>query len=236
MTVWTPLPASLTVEVTTPQPEPVVLDPARTAVVVVDMQNNFCIKSYRQGDTRRAANVIPGVRRLITDARSAGVPVIYVQSLRQLESPEHTVFGCPLHLLVGSWDVEIVEEIAPEAGDFVVQKWSHDVWAWHEMEALLEREGFQAGEWTMLVAGVSASGCARAAAIGFCNRGYRTLIPMDATAASKVRSEARTFVGYRSLAYRDYIGFTLSTLVEYRKPKGRVNVAHSASASAVRQR
>ena len=40
---------------------------------------------------------------------------------------------------------------------------------------------------------MSAAVCAHAAALGFSNRHYMTLIPMDCTAASDVEEEARTY-------------------------------------------
>jgi ureidoacrylate peracid hydrolase len=206
---WTPLPESVTVTFETPQPKELTLDPAKTAVVVVDMQNTFC-----KTGNERSYDVIEGNVRLLGKAREAGARVIYVQSVRQLESPEYTMFNRQMRLLIGTWNTQIVDEIAPLPGEPVVQKWSHDVWAWYGMEALLEREGVIAGEWTVLVTGVSAAQCAHAAALGFSNRHYRTLIPMDCTAAS-VEAEARTDHQYQTGGYNHNVDFTLSTLVSF---------------------
>ena len=207
---WTPLPETVKFSVETPNPKPFTLDPAKTAVVVVDMQNNFC----KRGN-QRSFDVIEGNVRLLDKAREAGARVIYVQSVRQVQSPDWTVYRrFDLNLIPGTWNSEIVEEIAPQSGDHVVQKWSHDVWAWHGMEALLEREGIIAGEWTVLVTGVSAASCANCAALGFSNRYYRTLIPLDCTAAS-IEAEARTYAHYMSRGYKFDMDFTLSTMVDF---------------------
>jgi nicotinamidase-related amidase len=108
---WDPLPETVTITVDTPTPKALTLDPKKTAVVVVDMQNNFCKKG-----NERSFNVIEGNVRLLEKARAAGATVIYVQSVRTEDSPEHTFYKLPLHLIVGTWDVEIVEEIAPKPG------------------------------------------------------------------------------------------------------------------------
>ena len=207
---WTALPKVVEMTVETPQPKEFVLDPAKTAVVVVDMENYFC-KRDLEG---RSHAVIEGNERLLEKARESGAKVIFVQSVRQYESPNHTVYKRPRNLLIGTWNTEIVEELMPLPGEHVVQKWSHDVWAWYGLEAVLEKEGITAKEWTVLVTGVSAAQCANAAALGFANRHYNVLIPLDTTAAS-VEAEARTYAHYMGGGYSYNIGFTLSTLVSF---------------------
>lgn len=206
---WTPLPEVVEFTVETPQPKEFVLDPAKTALVIVDMENHFCKKG-----NERSFNVIEGNERLLAKAREAGAKVIFVQSVRQLESPNHTVYKRGRYLLIGTWNTEIVEELTPLPGEPVVQKWSHDVWAWHGLESVLEKEGIVAEDFTILVTGVSAAQCANAAALGFSNRHYDVLIPMDATAAS-IEMEARTYHHYMGGAYNHNIDFTLSTMVSF---------------------
>jgi nicotinamidase-related amidase len=208
---WEPLPELVTLTLTTPQPKSFTLDPAKTAVVVVDMENYFC----KQMGNPRMYDAIEGNVRLLAKAREAGAKVIFIQSVRTPEALEVTVFGRPPMLLEGTEDVEIVDEIAPLPGEHVVKKYSHDPFARTELEAVLEREGIKEGEWTVLVTGVSAAVCAHACAIGFSNRHYMTLIPMDCTAAGTIEDEARTYDQYQSRAYNFDMDFTLSTLVSF---------------------
>jgi ureidoacrylate peracid hydrolase len=222
---WTPLPETVEVTVDTPAPKEFVLDPAKTAILVVDMENTFCKKG-----NQRSFDVIEGNARLLAKAREAGAKVMYVQSLRQVESPDHILFKRPLHLLPGTWDSEIVEEIAPLPGEAVIPKWSNDVWSWHGIEAVLEREGIVAGEWTVLVTGVSAATCAEAAALGFANRLYRTLIPLDCTAAG-IEGEARIFSLYMEPEYNANMDFTTSSLVSF-APMGAVEAGKVLTATA----
>ncbi len=157
--------------------------------------------------------------------------MIFVQSVRQLESPNHTVYKRGRNLLIGTWNTEIVEEIAPLPTEHVVQKWSHDVWAWYGLEAVLEKEGITNDEWTILVTGVSAAQCANAAALGFANRHYKTLIPLDTTAAS-IEAEARTYDHYMGGAYNYCIDFTTSTMVSF-APSSEMAEAAAAGMAAV---
>ena len=209
--VWTPLPETVEITVDTPQPKEFTLDPKKTAVLVVDMENYFC----KQGN-QRAFDVIEGNVRLLAKAHAAGAKVFYSHSVRQVESPEHTVFGRPVHLIVGTWGAGIVDEIAPqpERGDIVIQKWSHDIWAWYGLEAALEREGLMGGDATLLITGVGAAGCVHSASLGASNRNYRTLIPLDC-GASDIGGEARVYHQYLSEAYQQNMDFTLSTMVNF---------------------
>jgi nicotinamidase-related amidase len=99
-------------------------------------------------------------------------------------------------------------------GEPVLQKWSNDIWSWHGIETLLEREGIVAGEWTVLVTGVSAAGCAEAAALGFSNRLYKTIIPLDCSTAS-IEAEARIFSVYMEPEYSHLMDFTMSSMVTF---------------------
>ena len=64
------------------RPLPLDLDPAATAVVVVDMQNHFAAPggSWSIGgvDTTPIHDLVPAIGRVIAAARRAGMPVIYL--------------------------------------------------------------------------------------------------------------------------------------------------------------
>jgi nicotinamidase-related amidase len=92
-----------------------------------------------------------------------------------------------------------------------MRKYSHDPFARTELEAILLREDIVPGETAVVVTGVSAAVCAYQACLGFSNRHYLTLIPMDCQAAGTVEEEARAFNKYSENTF----AFTLSTMVEF---------------------
>lgn len=215
---WKPLPATVEIELETPKPREFTLDPKTAAVIVVDMQN-----VSKKNPNGRAVDAIEGNARLLAKAREAGAKVVYIKSIRHVESPEHTTFRRPVHRIVGTWDVEIMDEIAPLPGETVIEKWSHDVFAWYGLlEDWLEKEGVVAGESTVVVTGVSAAQCAQAASLGFSNRHYHTLVAMDCQAAN-IESEARTYAQYQHPGYSYNMDFTLSTMVNF-APKQELEV------------
>lgn len=208
---WSPLPPEVTLTIKTPEPKPFTLDPAKSALVIVDMENYFC----KEMGNPRMFDVIEGNVRLLAKARAAGAKVIFIQSVRTPEALEVTVFGRKPMLLEGSEGVKIVSEIAPLPSEIVLKKYSHDPFARFGLDEVLDAEGIIAGESTVLVTGVSAAVCAHACALGFSNRHFMTLIPMDCTAAGTIEDEARTYAQYQGGAYNYDMDFTLSSLVEF---------------------
>ena len=127
------------------RPEPVTIDLAATAVIVVDMQNAFASKGGMLDlvgqDISGAKSVVQNVKRIVDAARAVGVKVIYLQMVYAPDmsdsggpgSPNwHKEFGLvamnasPAYrgkfLIMGSWDAEIIEELMPQPGDIVVEK------------------------------------------------------------------------------------------------------------------
>jgi ureidoacrylate peracid hydrolase len=191
----------------TPTPKPMLLKSDQTALVIVDMQNRFCKRDMES----RAYNVIEGNVRLLEKARKAGVKVIFIQSTRLPDAPEFTRYGREPALIEGTWEWQIVDELEPLPGEIVVRKYSHDPFARTEIEAVLLREDIVPGETTVIVTGVSAAVCAYQACLGFSNRHYLTLIPMDCQAAGTIEEEARAFNKYSENTF----AFTLSNMIEF---------------------
>lgn len=204
---WTQLPEKVTLRLETPTPKPMALKTDKTALVIVDMQNQFCKKNLES----RSNAVIEGNVRLLTMARAAGVKVIFIQSTRLPDAPEFTRYGKQPMLLEGTWEWEIVEELSPLPDEIVMRKYSHDPFARTELDDILQREDMLPGETTVIVTGVSAAVCAYQACLGFSNRHYLTLIPMDCQAAGTIEDEARAFNKYSENTF----AFTLSTMIHF---------------------
>ena len=203
---WTPLPDKVTLKLKTPVPRPVTLDPKKTALVIVDMQKRFC-----SNPESRAYDAVEGNALLLKKARDAGAKVIFVQSVRTPESLEFTVFGQEPRLLEGTEETEIMPEIAPLEGEIVMKRYSHDPFARTPLWDILLENKILPAETAVIVTGVSAAVCANAATIGFSNRHYMTLIPMDCQAAGSEEQEALIYAKYSENSY----AFTLSTMVEF---------------------
>lgn len=208
-----PLPQKVTLEFETPSPKPYILDPKKTALVVVDVQE----LSVR-GDSPehlRMASILDGNVTLLEKFREVGAPVIYIQSTRTPESLEVARFGMELWRPDGAPESEIAAEIAPLPGEVVVKKHNHDPFVNTNLDEILVGFGMSPQDWTVLVTGISAAGCAYVCALGFSNRHYFTLIPLDATAAGTAEDEAFAFAKYQGRGYAYNMDFTLADMVTF---------------------
>ncbi|MCY4090616.1 MAG: cysteine hydrolase [Caldilineaceae bacterium] len=101
----------------------VALPAQNSAVIVVDMQNDF-VKEGGSLVVPAAAATLENVQTLLASARSAGVHIAYTQDSHVEGDPEWDIW--PRHCEVNSWGWEIVAELAPQKEDLVCQKSRYD--------------------------------------------------------------------------------------------------------------
>ena len=114
------------------------VDPARTALVVVDMQNDF----VREGGSLLvpdAEGTIPAISGLLELARANGIRVVYTQDTHRDGDREWRIW--PEHARKGSWGWEIVDALAPADGETVLRKVRHDAFYGTPLDHLLRGWG-----------------------------------------------------------------------------------------------
>lgn len=99
------------------------LPAAHSAVVVVDMQNDFVMPGGSLV-VPAAAATLPAIQRLLQAARSASVHVAYTQDTHFEGDPEWVIW--PEHCRQGTWGWQIVDALQPAPGDLVEQKSRYD--------------------------------------------------------------------------------------------------------------
>jgi nicotinamidase-related amidase len=152
------------------------VDPARTALVVVDMQNDF----VREGGgllVPDAKATIPAIRMLLELARANGVRVVYSQDTHRDGDPEWRIW--PEHAREGSWGWEIVDELAPAPDDVVLRKPRYDAFYGTPLDHLLRLWGVD----TLVMCGTVANICVHYTAASAALRWYEVVIPRDAISA-----------------------------------------------------
>jgi len=157
----------------------VTFDLARTAIVVVDMQNDFCHPdgwlAHIGVDVSPARKPIEPLRRLLPALRAAEVPVIWLNwgnrpdllnlspSLLHVYKPsgEGVGLGDPLprsgaHVLeAGSWSAGIVDELPVAAADIHVAKYRMSGFQDTPLDSILRNLNVT----TLLFGGVNADQC-----------------------------------------------------------------------------
>ena len=134
-----------------PQLKPVMIDPAETALLVLDIEQRTCNPDRRP----RCIASVPKIERLIAKARTNGVPVVY--SLTSKGTRE-----------------TILQEVAPRDGEPVVQS-SVDKFYGTELEKILREKGIH----TVIIVGTAANGAVLGTAIGAAMRKLNIIVPVD---------------------------------------------------------
>ncbi len=142
------------------RPEPLELDAAQTAVIVIDMQNAYASPGgyvdLAGFDIAGAAGVIGRIGKVLSAARGAGIQVIYLQNGWDADYVEAGGPGSPnwhksnalktmrarpeLHgqlLARGGWDYAIVEALAPQPGDICVAKTRYSAFFNSQLDSIL---------------------------------------------------------------------------------------------------
>ncbi len=167
-----------------------VLDPVHSVLIVVDVENEFVKPGGKMyPDTRkgqeRTKKFISRIEKFIQKCRENKLRIIFIDSIRSPDAPQFRVFGRYQRLLEGTWHSEIIEEIRPLPTEKVVTKRSHDCFAAPMMERTLEEMGVQPLVDNVIVTGGANGGCAYDAIIGFAQRYYRVVVPVDCTYGSE---------------------------------------------------
>ncbi len=152
------------------------IDPKRTALVVIDMQNDF-VKEGGSLLVPDAEGTIPRIQRLLELARGSGMQVVYSQDTHDEGDPEWEIW--PEHARRGSWGWRIVDEIAPRDEELVIQKVRYDAFYGTHLDHFLRLWGVD----TLLICGTVANICVHYTAASAALRWYDVVIPRDATSA-----------------------------------------------------
>ena len=190
--------------------------PDRCALVVVDVQNDFCHPSgalARMGnDVSLVSKMMPGIHRLVGGARRMRVPRIFVKTEMSswFETPAWrmrgragTVFDAERVPVVqgGTWGAELFE-LEPAPDELVLAKFRYSAFAYTPLELVLRSIGRE----TIVLAGTATHQCVEATARDAIGLGFYPVLVRDATA-----SRALT---YHEMAVEDFsahLGFVTSS-------------------------
>lgn len=154
----------------------VVVEPAVSALIVVDMQNDF-VKPGGALLVPSAQATIPAVQRLLALARRGRMAVFYTQDTHDPGDIEFAIWG--EHVLRGSRGWQIIDELTPQPGDRVIQKLRYDGFFGTSLDHELRLRGMA----TVIVCGTVANICVLHTAGSAALRGYKVILPVDAISA-----------------------------------------------------
>lgn len=148
------------------EPEPIEIDPKRAALLVIDMQNAFVkpggYLDIAGKDLSAVTKTIQPCKEIIQKARIRGMMVTFVVMVSDSDqvkagtprSPHEYKSGAMRLLsqypherekfyLEGTWGADIIDELRPAPGDFVVKKHKYNAFIGTNLESILKTRDIQ---------------------------------------------------------------------------------------------
>jgi nicotinamidase-related amidase len=135
-----------------PDPVPVVLDAATTALLVFDIVDPICTRQ-----PNCTGKMVPAIASLLAKARKAGVIVAY-----GTRAPT-----------MSKW----LPEVLPASGDIKIESQAQDRFYNTDLDQTLKAKGIT----TLILTGWKVSGSVTYTSVGATLRGYTVVVPIDAT-------------------------------------------------------
>jgi ureidoacrylate peracid hydrolase len=165
------------------------LDPAHTAVMVIDMQNDFCaeqgyVERVVGKETSACRAVVPAIMDLVTAARSRRIPVFWIKAnydpdrlpegmlVKQREKSAEICCG------TGSWGHEFYGVTAADR-EPVIEKSCYSAFVGTEVEKELRERGVR----TVVFAGVQTNVCVESSLRDAVCRGFYVVLASDCSAS-----------------------------------------------------
>ena len=174
------------------------VDPRWTAVIAIDIQNDFCSKDghfARYG--KNVARMAPAVARMVDfvgQAQALGMRTIFLQQASlpdgRMDSPAWLRFKtrdgkAPDYALPGTWGWQFVDGLVPRPTDWVVEKFRPDGFIGTHLDHILRTQGIQ----SVILLGTTTEGCVESTVRSASYRDYYVVVVEDAVASPNAELE-----------------------------------------------
>jgi len=153
------------------------------AVIVVDMTKAFVSDDYVSGRTETGQDAVKGNEKLLEAAREADLPIFYTILFNEGSVPDEYLARDGKELSEAWRKVygegnEVAEAIVPEEGDFVIQKPAPSAFFETNLSSMLVEYGIG----SVIVTGMSTTGCVRSTVVDAASSNYDVVVPIECVA------------------------------------------------------
>lgn len=171
----------------------------KTALIVVDMQNDF-VKEKGSLVVPSAGPTVPGLKKLLELARKTKAHIAYTQDTQVENDPEFDIW--PAHCIQGSWGWEIIDELKPLKNELICPKNRYDgfygTWLGHFLRNIWKIEH-------VIITGTVANICVLHTAASAGLRWLHVVVPADGISALTEFDQALTLRQIDSLYAGDVV-------------------------------
>jgi ureidoacrylate peracid hydrolase len=183
------------------------IDPAHAALLVVDVQN-YC--AHRDGAASRKLDpqqrgylfgslretVLPNLQRLQSACRRAHIEILYaaVENMTRDgrdRSLDYKISG--IDVPRGTWDAQVVDEIAPAEDEMIFRKTSSSVFISTNIDYVLRNLEVR----SLIVTGMMTDQCVESAVRDACDLGYLVTLVTDACVTDSAERHEQSLIGIR---------------------------------------
>jgi ureidoacrylate peracid hydrolase len=183
------------------KPEPITINTSQTAVVVVDMQNDFCSKGgmfdHAGVEISMVQTAVSFIQKVVAVARLSGIKIVYLKmgfqpDLSDLGDKESANRVRHLQLGVGqpnlapdgrqgrflirdTWNTDVIDELRPQADDVVLYKHRFSGFFQTQLDGVLREFGIK----NLIFTGCTTSVCVDSTIRDAMFRGYRCVLLSD---------------------------------------------------------
>ena len=175
------------------------MDPQKTAVVLVEFQNDFTSEGGALHgavkDSMAATDMLTHAQEAVAAARAAGVTIIHapIQFAEGYGEITKTPYGILKGVVdtnafvKGSWGADFVEEVAPQAGDIVLEgKRGLDAFASTNLDFILRSKGIE----TVALGGFLTNCCVESTMRSAYEKGFEVVTLTDCVGATSAEEHA----------------------------------------------
>jgi nicotinamidase-related amidase len=221
-------------EVWTTLPE--IIAPEHTAVLVVDMQNDFCnpegALAERGANVQPLRMIVPALAQLIDSARRAGTAIVYLQmtltrDVRYNSSADLSrrvkVWGSdvPVATIAGEWGHAVIDELTPEPGDFAIAKHRNNAFIGSDLNLLLGARGIK----SVIVTGVATQACVLETALAAQGHDYYVVLADDCVASANPDDQQAALSVLRTVLHANGVVSSNQIVEHYRQLSVHQNIS-----------
>jgi len=182
----------------------------RYALLVIDMQNDF-IRPGGPLPVAQAPAIVPKIRAVLDAFRDRRLPVFHVVRVHRpdgsdVEITRREIFTKTPFAVAGSKGAAVIDELAPEPGEYVIEKVRMSAFLGTELDLMLRTLGIT----DLVVTGIQTPNCVRTTVFDAIAYNYPVILVQDAVGAKDDAVHAQNVadmaaIGVKVMAAHDLV-------------------------------
>ncbi len=152
------------------------MNTGKVAFLIIDMLNDFVLEGAVL-EVPATRKIIPTLKKRIEKTRKKKIPVIYICDSHAEDDKEFEIW--PPHAIKGTKGAQVVEELSPKEGDYLIEKTTYSGFYNTGLEALLKKLSIK----ELVVTGTVTNICVMYTVSDAIFRGYKVKVLKDCVAA-----------------------------------------------------